>query len=197
MNSNPTEEVETMINNETEKPPFLFHASSNRDIAEFEPRARSIRHPDEGPRVFAKESAAAVSVFMVPSDDSWSQKSSWSSGKGEKTIVSIYSDRDRFVRNDKGGSIYELPSDTFDIDQKFSGSSKEWTSAEPVTPSKKTDYDSGLDAMLDFGVQVYFVSPEQLKEMRTAEDHGYSLLGTLTSENEKTGRNFIPLSQLS
>ncbi len=183
-----------MPTNEREKLPFLYHASSNKNIAEFEPRAESVRHPEEGPRVFAAESAAAVSVFLVPSDDSWSQKSSWSNGKGERTIVSIYSDRARFTQSDKGGSIYELPSDTFDIDSKFSGSSKEWTSAQPVKPTKKTDYDSGLDAMLDFGVQVYFVTPEQLTEMRSAEDHGYRLLGTLTSENEKTGRNFKPLN---
>jgi hypothetical protein len=37
------------------KPQYLYHASSNKDIKIFEPRAESARHPKEGPKVFATE----------------------------------------------------------------------------------------------------------------------------------------------
>lgn len=185
---------ETLMSNETLKPRYLYHASPNRDIDIFEPRAESVRNREEGPRVFAAESPAEVSVFLVDSNDSWSQKSSWRDEEGNKIIVAIYGDKKRFLKNDKGGSIYTLPSNSFAIDEEFSGSSKEWTSKEPVKHLEKTDYESGLEAMLDAGVQVYFVSIEVLKDIQEAEDHGYSILQSLKSENEASDRNFTPLN---
>ncbi len=182
-------ENKAIMLNEREKPPYLYHASVNRDVEEFEPKAETVRHPEEGPKVFAIESPEKASVFMVRADDSWSQFSRWRDTEGDEVVVAVYSDRERFEKNDKGGSIYALPSDTFEVDEEFTKSSKEWTSSESVAPVKKKDYDSGLDAMLDFGVQVYFVTPERLEEMRESEDHGYSILKGLKSENEKSGRN--------
>ena len=194
---NPSLNTECPKSSETEKPPYLFHASSNRNVKEFEPRAESIRHPDEGPAVFAAETPEEVSVFLVPSNDSWSQKSAWRDEQGNRTSVSIYADRDRFEKNDRGGSIYQLPSDTFNLDEKFSGSSKEWTSKEPVKPHEKKDYSFGLQAMMDFGVRVYFVTKEQLLKIQQSEDHGYNFLQTLESENEKLGETFQQPPHLS
>jgi hypothetical protein len=40
--------METPKKQEVLKPEFLYHASINRNISEFEPRAESIRDPSEG-----------------------------------------------------------------------------------------------------------------------------------------------------
>ncbi|MFS8159413.1 MAG: hypothetical protein ACMG6E_04210 [Candidatus Roizmanbacteria bacterium] len=148
-----------------------------------------MRSRNEGPVVFATDNEIEASKFIVPSDDSWSQLSRFND-----IHVAIYSDRSRFFRNDKGGAIYTLPSDTFSIDQKFSGSSKEWTSKENVKPIEKIEYASGFKCMLTKGVQVYFVSEEILKEIQKAEDHGYSLIKKLTSENTKLNKKVKKLS---
>jgi len=77
----------------------------------------------------------------------------------------------------------------FTIDPRFAKSTKEWTSKVPVKPLSKTEYQSGLEAMLGVGVQVYFVDKNIFRKIKNSEDHGYSILRTLKSENQKEGRN--------
>ncbi|RJR26795.1 hypothetical protein C4561_03365 [candidate division WWE3 bacterium] len=170
------------------KPAVLYHASRNRNIEVFEPRAESVRHPEEGPVVFAAEDEVYACKFLVPSDDSWAKLSRFG-----KVHVAVYADKARFFENDKGGAVYELPSDSFELDPKFSGSTVEWTSKSPVKPIKKIVYESGFQAMLDNRVQVYFITPEQLQSMKDAPDHGYAIIKTLESENAKLNKNVIPL----
>ena len=97
---------------EIEKPPFLYHASANRDVKEFEPRVESYRDVDEGPVVFASPDKAYASMFIVPEiDDSWCQIATH---EGVATIV--ISDEKRFKELDRGGVIYSLPPDEFEND---------------------------------------------------------------------------------
>ncbi len=173
-----------------EKPQFLYHASPNRDIQEFEPRAQSVRDPKEGPVVFATPSEVYASMFIVRTDDTWSEK-----GRFNEVYYTVVSDRQRFEKMDKGGSIYVLPSDTFTTNETRSMGAAEWTSKEPVKPVSKTDYESGLEAMLQHGVQVYFVDKDIFQQIKDSNDHEFSILLKQQSENEKRGVNFIPLNK--
>ncbi len=169
---------------ELEKPAVLYHASSNKDITEFEPRAETVRDPNEGPVVFATPDKAGATRFLVPTNDSWTQISTYD---GVRTI--IISDRERFEAMDAGGAIYAIPSDTFHCDA--SKSATEWTSRVPVRPTGKTEYESAFKAMLDAGVQVYFVDGPTFDAIQNSDDHGYSILKGLQSENEQLGWNHI------
>jgi len=60
---------------------------------------------------------------------------------------------------------------------------KEWTSREPVKPLSETEHPSALDAMIENGVQVYFVDKKTFDEIAAADDHGRQLLASLRSEN--------------
>lgn len=171
-----------------EKPQVLYHASPYRDIEEFEPRAHSVRDPEEGPVVFATPSEVYASMFLVRTDDRWSEK-----GRFNSIYYTVINDRQRFEEMDKGGSIYVFPSDTFETDENKSMGSTEWTSKEPVKPLRKKDYDSGLEAMLEHGVQVYFVDTETWLKIKDSDDHGFSILLKQQSENQKRGINYIPL----
>ena len=173
------------------KPKILYHASQNRNIEEFEPRRVSVRDINEGPRVFATEDLSYAVKFLVPSDDSWAQLSRWG-----KAHVAIYSDQDRFEKSDKGGSVYELPSDTFIIDPKFTKSTKEWTSKVPVKPIKKTDYESGLEAMIDNGVQIYFVDKDTFQKIKDSNDHGNAIVRRLRSANQERNKNVIEVPDM-
>lgn len=170
-----------------EKPEILYHASPRRDIEEFQPRAETVRDPEEGPLVFASPDAKAVTRFLVPVDDSWTQISTFN---GIHTIV--ISDKDRFSRLDKGGAVYSLPPETFTHDE--TKSKREWTSKFGVKPTAKLEYTSGLEAMIDNGVQVYFVNEETFKQIRSSKDHGLKILEKIESENKKLGKNFVPIS---
>ncbi|MBI2409525.1 hypothetical protein HYV30_00600 [Candidatus Kaiserbacteria bacterium] len=69
----------------------------------------------------------------------------------------------------------------------------EYTSVEPVTPWAREEHESALDAMVRHGVQVYFVDPETFARIQTSPDHGYDILKTLESENQRRGVNATDL----
>ena len=89
---------------------------------------------------------------------------------------------------DKGGTIYVIPSDTFNLYRGF-----EWYSKKSVKPIKKIIVKSGLEAMIDRGVQVYFVSGDRFKKLREGADN-ITVLKGVVSENEKRG---LPIQVLN
>lgn len=169
------------------KPAVLYHSSPNTEIGEFEPRSDKVRDPNEGPRIFATPDKALASAFIVPTDGSWVNI-----GRFNEVPYIIISDEQRFKDSDKGGAIYHLPSNTFETDLNKGMKSSEWTSRVPVKPIDKDIYKSGLEAMLSLGVQVYFVDTDTLHRINESADHGYSIVNTLPSENQKLNINPKP-----
>lgn len=172
-------------------PPVLYHASPDRAITEFTPRQESMRDPLEGPQVFATPSKEFASIFIVKTDDSWAN-----SGTISDIPYMIISDRARFESLDTGGCIYHLPTETFTTNPEKGLGTLEWTSSVAVTPTSKECYESGLEAMLDAGVQVYFLTADEYARFKVDPDHMAEKLNQLQSENQKLGRNvrhpFIP-----
>lgn len=171
-------------NKENMKPSVLYHASQNRDIDLLEPRTESVRDTNEGPVVFATPDKAEAVKFIVPSNDTWTKKMRY----GE-IHIHIISDRKRYEEADKGGVVYHLNPETFENDET-KGSKTEWTSKTPVKPYEKEIYESGLQAQLENGVQVYFTDKETFKKIEESEDHGNSIIRNLISENKV--RNINP-----
>lgn len=179
--------IEGSSPNEVIKPSVLYHASVNRKIEILEPRGESIRHPEEGPVVFA--SRGKPYQFLVPSDDSWTRKSGFNGVQ-----VHVISDQERYEREDKGGAIYYLDSATFNNDYpKYGGGRGEWTSKVAVKPFKKEEYASGLQAQLENDIQIYFVDKETFDKITQASDHGKSIIKSLVSENSIRGINPIDI----
>lgn len=54
-------------------------------------------------------------------------------------------------------------------------------------------YDCAVSAMLENGVQVYFVESSTFEQMRTAQDHGLAALRSAMSENQRRNINVVPL----
>lgn len=175
-----------------DKPERLYHASANRSIDTFVPKAEKVRDPNEGPRVFATSDKRMSTVFMAGTgdrtDDSWTR-----SGEYDGVPVIVISDKERFKKMDQGGAIYHLPSDTFKMDPNKGLGEIEWTSDAPVQPLEKEEHESALDAMVNHGVQVYFVDKDTFAAITASDDHGLSILQSLESENQKRGVNVEPL----
>ena len=108
---------------------------------------------------------------------------------GETQYTWIISDRDEFIRNDKGGHIYVLPSDSFEISQGRGLGNYEWASKTPVKPVRTIEYPSALDAMIENGVQVYFIDKEMHRRIEASDDHGRSIYNSMESENKRRGVN--------
>lgn len=169
-----------------EKPPVVYHGSTDKNIEKFEPRSTKVRDRAEGPKVFATSDKRMASVFIAGVDDSWGN-----SGMTDGVPYMVISDRQRFEEIDTGGAIYHLPSDTFTTDPHKGLGEIEWTSGGSVEPIDREEHESALDAMLNYGVQVFFVDVETYRTFRTASDHGLSILKTTISENQR--RNINPV----
>lgn len=166
-----------------EKPDFLYHGSPHR-IEELEPRTKPHREKEEGKLVFATSETGDASMFLYKT-----ALTGHFMIKGERIgYTVIVEDKDEFLKNDKGGHIHVLLSETFEP-TPHSGMSNEWVSKEGVKPEKVMEYDSALNAMIEYGIQVYFVDNDTYQKIRRAEDHGYSIFKNLQSENQLRGVN--------
>ncbi len=180
-----------------ERPAVLYHASHNPDIEEFVPRNDRIRDPKEGPVVFATPDKGLASTFLVEGhNDDWMQIGFYSG----IPVVVVLMDRDSFIARDHGGTLYLLPSDSFGFDERRGMGEKEWTSHQPVKPLAKIEHPSALDAMIENGVQVYFVDKDMFTAIRdaisSADDLGMSILESITSENQLRGEHVVSFSKI-
>jgi hypothetical protein len=177
------ENTENKQSPKQEKPPFLYHGSPHK-IKELEPRTKPHREKEEGKLVYATSELTDAIMFL--------QKTALTGHfvvEGERVAYAvIVGNREKFIERDKGGHIHVLPSDTFET-SPHRGMSNEWVSKEGVKPVEVIEHTSALDAMLENGVQVYFVDEATYQQIRRAEDHGYSILKSLESENQKRGVN--------
>lgn len=170
-----------------EKPTFLYHGSAHKNIKELEPRNKSVRDPNEGPVVFATPELALAAIFMT--------KKVVESGKFDDIPYAIIIDqKESFIKNNKGGHIYIVPSSSFQNDPSKGLGEYEWVSKEKVEPLQKIEYLSSLDAMIENGVQVYFIDETTHQEIKTSKDNGLSILQNIESENQKRGINLKPLT---
>ena len=169
-----------------EKPPLLYHGSAHKELKELQPQGKSHR-AEEGELLYATPDLAIASIFLVSG-------AHYGCGKfGEVPYAWIIADRDEFISNDKGGHIYVLPSDSFEINQGRGLGNEEYASKEPITPIKTIEYPSAIDAMIENGVQVYFIDQKTYEKIQASKDHGQSIYSKLKSENQKREVNVRPL----
>lgn len=177
-----------------EKPPVLYIATQTAGLQELSPREGRNRGGDEGAVIFSTPNKELASVFLIEGhNDSWIQIGYFS----DIPYVAICMSREDFLNRDHGGTMYEVPSDTFNYDPNLGMGDKEWTSSEAVNPTNETDYPSALDAMIENGINVYFVDRQTFDAMNAANDHGFSILLPLTSENKLRNKVRRPLEDLN
>lgn len=173
---------------EQEKPPFLYHGSTHKDVGELEPRSKKQRDPQEGRAVFATQELSLATVFMAEVGNCglfW-----------DIPYAVIPGTREDFIKRDKGGQVYVVSSEGFQCDPAKGLGRYEWKNEEKVKPVKTLEYKSALDAMIESGVQVYFVDAKTLADIKDSKDHGWAILNKLESENQRRGINIrIPTSQ--
>ncbi len=89
---------------------------------------------------------------------------------------------------DKGGAIYKVSSENFDLNIKQG--LEEYTSKKSVEVIDKEIFNSSLEAMIENNVRVYFCSKEQLEEIRNSTSDfskSFKILNSIGSENEARG----------
>ena len=142
------------------KPEFLYHASSDPDILEFQPQNESPRYNGDVNLVFATPHPGIAAMFLAPKDIPI-EISIYS----DRYVTFISSTRKEYMLKDKGGAIYSLPVDTFETDIKTGMGAIEWFSKVPVRPISKEIFQTSIDAMEKYKVDMYFVSNAILKQI--------------------------------
>ena len=103
--------------------------------------------------MFASPDLACATLFLVRTYDNDSSK-----GYENGIYYYVISDKEKFLELDKGGTVYVLPDANFTSDPEEW--SREWATKDKVKPLSKIHFDSGLRAMVDNGVRVYFTDRE-------------------------------------
>lgn len=175
-----------------EKPEVLYISTQTRGIKELIPRSGRHRGGDEGAVIFSTPDKALASTFLVEGhDDSWMQV-----GYSNDVLYAVICmDKEKFMKRDGGGVMYQVHSDTFDYNPNLGMGDKEWTSREPVKPISETFYPSALDMMIETGVNVYFVDKKTFNLIKEDDDRGFEILLSLVSENQNRGKVINPLSR--
>ncbi|PCI20144.1 hypothetical protein COB64_02435 [Candidatus Wolfebacteria bacterium] len=168
-----------------EKPDILYHGSIMKDLKVIEPKDHNYRDPHEGALIFAAPDLALATIFIT--------KRHHSGYFNDVPFIVIDEHRESFIKKDKGGAVYVLSSENFKCDSKKGMQHKEWTCDIKVKPKEKIDYPSTLDAMLENGVQVYFVDNKTYEQVKSSDDGGLAILKDLKSENEERQLNYKTL----
>jgi hypothetical protein len=180
--------MDTPIKSELLHPTVLYHSSPIPDIEDVEPKQRKTRDPNEGPKIFATPDKRLATIFMTPTDGSWV-----ASGLHNNIPYIVISDKDKYLQLDRGGVIYYLPVETFEVDIEKGLREYEWTSSVPVKPLAKENYSSTFKAMIAAGVQVYFVDTETFEKMADLPGpEKVRMKMDLISENQRMNRNYLP-----
>ncbi|MBP6856247.1 MAG: hypothetical protein KBC42_02110 [Candidatus Pacebacteria bacterium] len=152
--------------NKIEKPPMLYHGSSNKNIEEFEPRPTTFNHSIKDNFIVATPYYKKALPYLFDGEINGERKS-WNSGvfgDGEIFAVIPVSEED-FRRNDKGGAIYKMSPEFFDSSEDRK--EYEWFSTVPVKPLEVEIFESILETWKDEGINAYFLTEEQYQFFRT------------------------------
>lgn len=152
--------------NPIEKEPLiLYHGSPDKNIETFYPgknKAVTERGELKGVRAtphktlaaaFVREKCCPVTIGSFDHDKTW---------------FIVVSDKDKFLKSDRGGTIYSFSPENFTFNPSLLGKS-EYITSVAVRPTRKEEYSSSLEAMLNAGVQVYLLTPKLYEEFEATK----------------------------
>ncbi|WP_448989827.1 hypothetical protein [Luteitalea sp.] len=158
------------------KPKFLYHGSHLRGLSELHPRRFHYRDALEKDAVFASPEAAMAACFIP--------RCLAAHGRFGSTFY-FAAPRDEFLDVDRGGELYVVSSELFACEPEKGLGSLEWTCYERVQPVSRLIFESALEALISYSVQVFLLSETGLDQLRSAPDSGRQLLRGIASENAK------------
>ncbi len=165
-------------------PEQVFHGSPNAELDELLPRDAPERN--EPPRVYASPSIE-VALFST-----LNRQTGVGGGivNGDRYVY-LTEPREAYIAREAPACIYALPGAPFRTNASLGLGRLELVSEQAVTPLGKTVIAHPLQALIDAGIRVYFVTDEVAQRIKHAQNTSpetlQRLLGSLRSENERQG----------
>lgn len=151
----------------------LYHASPHTNLSVIKPKHTLSKDKYIGDYVFATADHRLATMYLAT--------------KGVATLmntdkglwIAICCNEAKYLNQDRGGAIYELPADTFSETPQRGLSDYELVSKAPVKPINKTINKKSLDAMLDLGINIYFVDALTFEKLVADKNKRPKILSTL------------------
>lgn len=133
----------------------LYHASQSKDLLLIEPKRTLSKDKFIGNFVFATTDKILAIMYLT--------------AKGYATLMGLHEEQpnivicansEDYLKHDKGGAIYELPSESFIESPQKELSDCELVSKVSVKPLRKLVYDKSIDTIMDAGIHVRFVDKQ-------------------------------------
>jgi len=153
---------------------FLYHASQIKNLKIIKPQRTLSNNQYIGDFVFATKDIKLATMYLAT--------------KGLYTLMEtdnephivIVSDVKDYLKNDKGGAIYTLPSEGF-IKTPQKGLEKyELVSKKAIKPVDIKVYAKSLDAMKEMGIKIYFVDMDTFNKINQP-NKGQKIISSLKS----------------
>lgn len=165
------------------KPAVLYHGSEHKIEGHLIPviEKKTLDHIHSRAAIFATERDDIAALFMFPLDVLASI-----GFEQDISYICIWGTAEEFAPKDKGGFLYVLAADNF---EKV-GKEYEWQSFEAVTPIEVRKFESVIQGMIQYGVQVYFINDDNIfDQIRDNKEHRIPILKQLISDNQRQDKN--------
>ena len=145
----------------------LYHASPKRGLKEFTPRRKSRRQEGDPPRVYATPEKKIAAGFIIRPTDDWCVYGSYDDSTARTWSLVVGDEKKFWKLENKGGSLYTLPRQTFRFETGIGLGKDEWFSEEKVPVLAEEKWVSACQAMLHYGVKIYFLPSGKFKEFKS------------------------------
>jgi hypothetical protein len=145
-----------------EKPKFLFHGSTRASLTNLTPgRTQSIGE-DGKEKTFASPSREVASVYLA---SDYIAPLGWSSGRYNGALcVFVPMSEQSFRAKDKGGYLYTVSSEKYELNDGMGMGDEEYRATESV-PTETSEYiPSILDEWKKNGIRAFFVEGAELEK---------------------------------
>lgn len=130
----------------------LYHASTLKNLSYIRPQRTLSRDRYIGDFVFATANVRLAHMYLTPVGIVTLMNPS-----NDNPNIVLCIKQEEFIKQDKGGAVYELSSESFIPSPQKEISDYEMVSTTAVKPTKKTVYNKTLDALLSLDIKVRFV----------------------------------------
>jgi len=153
---------------------LLYHASTNKNLTLIKPQKTLSKDRYIGDYVFATSDKKIAVMYLVT--------------KGTPILMNVKSgapriiicaEPDEYIEHDKGGAIYEVPSDNFMKTPQEGLEESELVCKVAVRPVSKKVFATSISALSDAQVEIYFVTQAQYESIIMNKNEA-EIISTLT-----------------
>jgi len=143
----------------------LYHASPDKNLIVIRPQKTLSRNIYIGDYVFATSDIKLAAMYLATKGNATLMNI-----EAEIPYIVICNNPKDYIKKDRGGAIYTLPSTTFKKTPQAGLEKSELVSRVAVKPIDRKVYKLSIDVMKKMGIVIYFVHKDTFDNLVQAKD---------------------------